>query len=116
MPFGDRTGPAGLGPRTGRGAGFCGGFGVPGFMNRGIGLGFFGRGGGRGWRNWFYATGLTRWQRASLWPSPWGWPGSVSTAPEQEVAALKGVAKRLEDVLDGLRKRVEELESKAKAE
>jgi hypothetical protein len=85
-------------------------------MNRGIGLGFFGRGGGRGWRNWFYATGLTHWQRASLWPSPWGWPGFVSTAPEQEVAALKGVAKRLEDVLDGLRKRVEELESKAKAE
>jgi len=33
MPFGDGTGPAGLGPMTGRAAGFCAGFGVPGYMN-----------------------------------------------------------------------------------
>jgi len=41
MPFGDGTGPRGLGPMTGRRAGFCAGFGVPGFANpisrRGIG-------------------------------------------------------------------------------
>jgi hypothetical protein len=33
MPFGDGTGPMGLGPMTGRGAGFCAGFGMPGFTN-----------------------------------------------------------------------------------
>jgi len=81
MPAGDRTGPMGQGPMTGRAAGFCAGFGVPGYANRpGIGgflsrfnpfglfgrgaaavAGFgrgrgrgrgFGRGGGRG-RRWF---------------------------------------------------------------
>jgi len=33
MPFGDGTGPAVLGPMTGRAAGFCAGFPVPGYMN-----------------------------------------------------------------------------------
>jgi hypothetical protein len=33
MPFGDGTGPMGLGPMTGRAAGFCAGFGRPGFTN-----------------------------------------------------------------------------------
>lgn len=31
MPFGDGTGPAGMGPMTGRGAGFCSGFSAPGY-------------------------------------------------------------------------------------
>lgn len=34
MPAGNATGPMGLGPMTGRGAGFCAGFGVPGYANR----------------------------------------------------------------------------------
>ncbi len=33
MPRGDGTGPNGMGPVTGRGAGFCAGFSVPGAMN-----------------------------------------------------------------------------------
>jgi hypothetical protein len=33
MPFGDGTGPAGLGPMTGRAAGFCAGYPMPGYMN-----------------------------------------------------------------------------------
>ncbi len=53
MPRGDRTGPAGFGPMSGRAAGYCGGFPVPGYMNpqpgrRGAGFGR-GRGWGRGW-------------------------------------------------------------------
>lgn len=45
MPFGDRTGPAGLGPMTGRAAGFCAGFPVPGYMNPAVGrAGFYGAG------------------------------------------------------------------------
>ena len=46
MPRGDGTGPAGQGPRTGRGRGYCAGFSAPGFMNSGFGR--FGRGFGRG--------------------------------------------------------------------
>jgi len=49
MPQGDGTGPAGLGPMTGRGMGFCAGFSTPGFMNGGFGRGF-GRGRGFAWR------------------------------------------------------------------
>ncbi len=30
MPGGDQTGPMGMGPMTGRGAGYCNGFAVPG--------------------------------------------------------------------------------------
>ncbi|RLI76297.1 hypothetical protein DRP04_12770 [Archaeoglobales archaeon] len=55
MPGGDRTGPWGMGPRTGRGAGFCSGYGMPGFMNRFVWPPF----GGRWlsllpWRAWWF--------------------------------------------------------------
>ena len=44
MPRGDRTGPAGMGPMTGRGMGYCGaGYGSG--LGRGMG---YGRGFGRG--------------------------------------------------------------------
>ncbi len=50
MPRGDGTGPIGMGPMTGRGAGFCAGFKIPRFKNprirRGMELGW-GRGFGR---------------------------------------------------------------------
>ena len=55
MPRGDRTGPAGQGPRTGRGIGYCVGNEYPGYMSPdvvgeflGRVRGFFGRGGGGG--------------------------------------------------------------------
>lgn len=35
MPFGNGTGPAGMGPMTGRGAGFCTGYPMPGYRNPG---------------------------------------------------------------------------------
>ena len=67
MPRGDRTGPMGMGPMTGRAAGYCAGNAVPGFMNAPGGRRFGGGGGrgGRGRRDWFYATCLTGWQRAA---------------------------------------------------
>jgi len=44
MPFGNGTGPAGLGPMTGRAAGFCAGYPVPGYADPvGGGSGFYGR-------------------------------------------------------------------------
>ena len=33
MPAGDGTGPMGLGPKTGRAAGYCAGFSSPGYTN-----------------------------------------------------------------------------------
>jgi hypothetical protein len=45
MPFGDGTGPAGMGPMTGRAAGFCAGYPMPGYMNPAVGkAGFYGPG------------------------------------------------------------------------
>jgi hypothetical protein len=45
MPRGDRTGPMGQGPMTGRRAGYCSGSNMPGFSNRYPGGGFgLGRG------------------------------------------------------------------------
>lgn len=64
---------------TGRGAGYGGGYGAPGFTNPGYGgrgMGWGAGGGGRGHRNRYYATGLTGWQRAGM-----GWPGNQGTAP-----------------------------------
>jgi len=45
MPFGNGTGPSGMGPMTGRAAGFCAGYPVPGYMNPVVGrAGFYGAG------------------------------------------------------------------------
>ena len=48
MPRGDRTGPRGMGSMSGRGMGFCNGYGQPGFMSSG-----YGGGGGRGFGGGF---------------------------------------------------------------
>lgn len=40
MPRGDGTGPAGMGPMTGRAAGYCAGYQSPGFMNPDLRGGF----------------------------------------------------------------------------
>jgi len=49
MPRGDRTGPRGKGPKTGRGLGYCSGSKSPGYSQEG-GRPRDGRGRGRGWR------------------------------------------------------------------
>ncbi|HEY63579.1 MAG TPA: DUF5320 domain-containing protein [Caldilineae bacterium] len=120
MPRGDGTGPMGLGPMTGRGAGFCAGFGVPGFMNpfgyrMGWGRGVWGGWGGRGWRNMYYATGLPGWARAGYAPA-WGVPPAYgmapgAPAPEQEVEFLRAQAEQLKAQLDAIAQRIEELET-----
>jgi hypothetical protein len=123
MPRGDRTGPMGFGPMTGRGAGYCAGSGAPGFMNPAGRGGFYGRGGGRGWRNWFYATGLPGWVRASSGLPAWGtgpYPYAPPVAPEMtgdaEVAALKTHAAQLEQTLHSLQQRIQKLEGGPKSE
>lgn len=131
MPAGDGTGPMGMGPMTGRAAGFCAGYATPGYLNpvpgRGFGLGmglgrgggFWGRVGGRGRRNMYYATGLTGWQRGAYGLPAFGaYPAGAGNVPyaavptrEQQLDALKGQAEYFEDALNNLRKRMEELES-----
>lgn len=124
MPRGDRTGPLGRGPMTGRGAGYCAGYDVPGFMNPvGGRRGFWGwgrgggRGGGRGWRHWYYATGLPGWMRGGS-PGWYGWAGAPPAAEpmtrEQEVETLKQHADFLEESLKEVTKRLEELEKGAR--
>ncbi|MGD2147681.1 MAG: DUF5320 domain-containing protein [Anaerolineae bacterium] len=119
MPAGDGTGPAGMGPMTGRGAGYCGGYDAPGHANpvpgRGYGMGW-GRGGawgggwgrGRGWRHWYYATGLPGWARFGYAPA-WG-PYGPSPAPEQEVEFLKAQAEGLKAQMEAISRRIAELE------
>jgi hypothetical protein len=123
MPGGDRTGPLGMGPMTGRVAGFCAGYPVPGYMNPVGGGGYWGRGRGGGWgrRNWYYATGLPGWARAGYGLPAWGGvvnpnayggaPNALGLTAQQELDGLKGQAEYLEDSLAGIKKRIEELES-----
>jgi len=130
MPRGDGTGPTGLGPMTGRAAGFCAGYPVPGYMNPvggrgywGRGRGFWGRGGGRGWRNRYWATGLPgRVQAGYGWPSWGGFAGAyapqagpfTSGIPaEQELGALKQQADYFEGALEDIKKRIEQLEAES---
>ncbi len=115
MPFGDRTGPQGLGPRTGRGAGYCSGFSGPGYMNPVPGRGFFGfgrgRGGrwfgrGRGWRNWYWATGIPGWARGGYGFSRFA-PGLTA---EEEIDILRDEAEYLKQQLNDVQNRMSTLE------
>ncbi len=85
MPRGNGRGPMGSGPMTGRGAGFCSGHGIPGYMNGRVGDGPWtgsgrrgtcgrgGFGGGRhGRRNRYFETGLPGW----MGPGRHGEPGT----------------------------------------
>jgi len=120
MPRGDRTGPAGYGPMSGRGAGYCAGFGVPGYMNPapGGGRGAWGAGmgrGGRGYRHMFWATGLPGWQRGAMGlpPAPYGYAGPApqyEPSPEQELEGLRDQLKFMEEGLRRTQERIQELE------
>ena len=121
MPGGDRTGPGGMGPMTGRGAGYCAGYATPGYMNPMPGRRYWGRGGGRGWRNMYRATGLAAWQRGApgfpAWgapgglPFPYGSPYPYAPTEEQELESLRSEAQHLEDGLKNIRKRIDEIEA-----
>ena len=100
MPGGDRTGPAGFGPRTGRGMGYCSEYPAPGYANAGFGRGFGGgRGGRRGWIA-TYPYGA---------PAPYAPPAAPS--PEEETAYLEDAARNLEEELNSIKARIESLRS-----
>lgn len=113
-----------MGPMTGRGAGYCAGYGAPGWTGplprRGFGTGW-GRGGrggrGGGWRhrNWYHATGLPGWARYGTGPAysaPPAWDyGPTVAAPsrEEETRYLRQQAEWLKQQLDAIGQRIEEL-------
>ena len=112
MPRGDRTGPEGMGPMTGRAAGYCAGCGAPGFMTpapgRGLGMAW-GRGGGRGmamaWRRgpgggWGFAPA----------PFPGAYAPPEPTA-EQQLAGLRDQADWLKQQMDAINARIQELQN-----
>jgi len=114
MPGGDRTGPLGQGPMTGRGAGFCAGSQAPGFAiprgigyGRGIGLGrSVGRGFGRGYRG----RGRGFWWR-DYSPEPYYVP---APSIEEEKTYLENTVKGLEEEINAIRERIKELSKEKK--
>ena len=117
MPRGDGSGPTGMGPKTGRAAGYCAGYEVPGNANpmagqgRGMGCGHGhghgrgGGGGGRGWRHMFHATGLPGWMRCGV-------PQAPAPTPEVERQMLEGQVEALQAQLEAKKTRLAELEAK----
>lgn len=104
MSRGNGTGPMGAGPMTGKAAGYCAGYATPGFasqagyggLGRGMGRGarVGGRGMGFGFRNRFYA------------------PETMQAQPinaDQEKEYLANEAKALENDLEAIKKRLNEL-------
>ncbi len=94
MPRGDRTGPAGSGPKTGRGMGSCAGAGKGGsYLRRGGGLGLLG-----------LATWLLRVWSSGRQPATTG-----SSAKEGEAAELREKIAELEDTLSELKQQLDKV-------
>ena len=102
MPGLDGTGPLGEGPMTGGGRGFCNPYWRP-WYGRG---GWWGR--GLGWRRGFaWRAGIPPWRG---WYSP---PYYGPYSREDEINMLKEEAAILQEELEAINKRLEELESEA---
>ena len=125
MPVGDRTGPLGFGPMTGRGAGYCAGYPVPGYANAWGGR--FGAGFGRGWGRGF---GRGRGFRRGAYL---GYPGYAGIPPaypyycatypypyqgtmdaKQEMDLLQSEAEDIKAELEAVNTRIAELKKEKK--
>jgi len=107
-------GPMGMGPMSGRAAGYCAGFDMPGYANpwpgRGRGRGF-GRGGGGGVR------GFGGWRRGLAWGgppdwTPWNATGVPVPDPATERQFLKSQADALRAQLQAIESRLAESDEK----
>jgi hypothetical protein len=130
MPGGNRKGPVGMGAMTGRSAGYCAGFGTPGYANPapggvwGLGLGRvrggrgrgFGRGGG-GRRNRFHAAVPPGWVRFGGGDVP---PQHLAPHdkpdPEAERRLLENRAAALRSELESIARRLGEIRTKTPPE
>ncbi len=102
MPRGDRTGPNGMGPMTGRGLGYCNNFASPGFGKmtpRGMGGRFFGRRGGFGRGNRYFAN--PDWDYLS--------PNPPAYDAKSQKAYLESEIKLLSEQLEEMKNRLSEL-------
>lgn len=112
MPAGNGTGPMGLGPMTGRAAGYCAGFGRPGFTTpqpgRRMGFGFRG---GRGRRQRGFRCGP--WSGPPAGFGTWGPPAAqyFGPGPQEEREMLQGRIEYLENTLSELKQQLSELEA-----
>ena len=124
MPGGDRTGPLGYGPRTGRGAGYCSGYSTPGYLNPYVpryGRGF-GRGWGRGFGRGFWGRGRGFWRRGYYpetyyEPEPYYPPVPQQSQADQikeEKNYLENLVKDLEEEIKAIKERLAELSKEKK--
>lgn len=109
MPGFDGTGPAGQGPMTGGGRGWC----SPadqGFRSQG---GFW-PGRGRGFRRSFWGRGMAGWRGT---PRYWGWEASSPTVSsrEEQMNYLRDEANALRRELQAIENRLKDMESPADA-
>lgn len=96
-----------MGPRTGRGMGFCNGYEAPGYANPGPGLG---RGMGRGWgRGMGMGRGMAWGRNWNAAPAPTQTP----VEPAETAGGLQAVLARLENAVAGLAERLDKLEKKS---
>jgi hypothetical protein len=128
MPGGDRTGPMGAGPRTGRARGYCSGYGYPGYMYPGPGLGLgrgfgrgFGRGigfgRGRGWRRGGFGPYTGYPMMPAYGPGYWTeYPeyGPVKQTKEEEKQFLQDEVRFLEEEIAQINSRLQELQKQEK--
>jgi len=115
MPRGDRTGPAGMGPMSGRGFGYCAGYNAPGYVSAaGPGRGMaWGYGGARGRGG--YGLGMA-WGRGRGFagPASYGWgpaAGPVPAAPENQKEILKEEMTALEERMRFLQREMDAMDS-----
>jgi hypothetical protein len=125
MPGGDRTGPRGLGSRTGRSLGYCAGYDTPGYTKGpGMGLGIgWGRGLRRGYgRGFGYGRGRGWGYRAPIYTPtyhPYAFGTVPQITPENQLTMLKQEKEYLESEMNGIKgaiddisKKIEDLETK----
>lgn len=117
MPRGDGTGPAGMGPMTGRAAGFCAGYSVPGYMSHAPGR-------GRAWRRGLggvrprpyrgqYATapGAPNYGPNQGYYGQQPYQQDPEEARKQELEYLKNTEKAIEEELNAVKKRIKVIEN-----
>lgn len=108
MPWGDRTGPLGMGPMTGRAAGYCTGNALPAYMNPYRGGFGYGRGFGRGYgRGFGFGRGPISYVPYIGFPYQYA-PPAYSAKNEAEI--LRSQAEVLKEQLEDIQKRIEVLE------
>jgi len=106
MPAGDRTGPAGAGPRTGRGLGYCSGYNSPGYT-KGVP-----RGGGGYGAGWGYGRGWGRGRGYGWGARSYGPYYAAEPAPPADTSQIADEDRKqmLKDEAQELRRRLEDIE------